>query len=337
MAHKQYPDALRVALRLGGAEMEGRIKDVLAAAAALPHGPAARRQLAYMLGRQRAHVVLGDDGLDVARDVTSRLSVPAGRRGRARVVAKSDGVLAGVACAAAAFTLLDPAARCDVHRADGSAFRRGDLVLEVASDMRCLLAAERTALNFLQRLSGVATVTRAYVDAVAGTGARILDTRKTTPGLRALEKYAVVCGGGVSHRSGLYDAFLAKDNHLDGLSPKQLPAAIVAAVSRARRHASLAFVMVEVDTPAQFSALLTLPRGVVDAVLLDNMTPAVMRRLVAQRDRRAPWLQLEASGGISARSVRAVARSGVDFISSGAITHSAPQVDFGLDIARGAR
>jgi nicotinate-nucleotide pyrophosphorylase (carboxylating) len=233
--------------------------------------------------------------------------------------------------------LAAPKVRVRAAMRDGQSFRAGDTIATLQGPLRGILKVERTLLNLLGRMSGVATATRRMVDGTRGTTARIRDTRKTTPGLRALEKYAVVCGGGVSHRSGLYDAFLAKDNHLDGLSPKQLPAAIVAAVSKARRHASLAFVMVEVDTAAQFSALLTLPRGVVDAVLLDNMTPAVMRRLVAQRDRHAPWLQLEASGGISARSVRAVARSGVDFISSGAITHSAPQVDFGLDIARGAR
>jgi nicotinate-nucleotide pyrophosphorylase (carboxylating) len=275
---------------------------------------------------------LGDVG-----DVTSDAMIPAARQATAVVRARGAGTLSGVPVMQRLIALAAPKVRVRAAMRDGQSFRAGDTIATLQGPLRGILKVERTLLNLLGRMSGVATATRRMVDGTRGTTARIRDTRKTTPGLRALEKYAVVCGGGVSHRSGLYDAFLAKDNHLDGLSPKQLPAAIVAAVSRARRHASLAFVMVEVDTPAQFSALLTLPRGVVDAVLLDNMTPAVMRRLVAQRDRRAPWLQLEASGGISARSVRAVARSGVDFISSGAITHSAPQVDFSLDIARGAR
>lgn len=275
---------------------------------------------------------LGDVG-----DVTSDAMIPAARQATAVVRARGAGTLSGVPVMQRLIALAAPKVRVRAAMRDGQAFRAGDTIATLQGPLRGILKVERTLLNLLGRMSGVATATRRMVDGTRGTKARIRDTRKTTPGLRALEKYAVVCGGGVSHRSGLCDAFLAKDNHLDGLSPKQLPAAIPAAVAKARRRASLAFVMVEVDTAAQFNALLTLPRGVVDAVLLDNMTPAVMRRLVAQRDRRAPWLLLEASGGINVRSVGAVARSGVDFISSGAITHSAPQVDFGLDIARGAR
>ena len=275
---------------------------------------------------------LGDVG-----DVTSEAMIPAARQATAVVRARSAGTLSGVPVMQRLVALAAPTVRLRVAMRDGQAFRAGDTIATLRGPLRGILKVERTMLNLLGRMSGVATATRRMVDGTRGTRARIRDTRKTTPGLRALEKYAVVCGGGVSHRSGLYDAFLAKDNHLDGLTPRQLPAAITAAVAKARQRASLAFVMVEVDTAAQFNALLTLPRGVVDAVLLDNMTPAAMRRLVAARDRHAPWLQLEASGGITARSVRAVARSGVDFISSGAITHSAPQVDFGLDIARGAR
>lgn len=275
---------------------------------------------------------LGDVG-----DVTSDAMIPAGRQATAVVRARAAGTLSGVPVMQRLVALAAPKVRLRVSMRDGQAFRAGDTIATLRGPLRGILKVERTLLNLLGRMSGVATATQRMVAGTHGTKARIRDTRKTTPGLRALEKYAVVCGGGVSHRGGLYDAFLAKDNHLDGLSPKRLPAAITAAVAKARRRASLAFVMVEVDTAAQFSALRTLPRGVVDAVLLDNMTPATMRRLVTQRDRHAPWLQLEASGGINARAVRAVARSGVDFISSGAITHSAPQVDFGLDIARGAR
>jgi len=270
---------------------------------------------------------LGDDGLDVARDVTSRLSVPAGRRGRARVVAKSDGVLAGVACAAAAFALLDPAARCDVHRADGSAFRRGDLVLEVASDMRCLLAAERTALNFLQRLSGVATVTRAYVDAVAGTGARILDTRKTTPGLRLLEKAAVAAGGGQNHRIGLYDQVLLKENHFGFAQPASYEE-VVRRCLGAQDHP----VVAEARDLAEARAAV---RGGAAVVLLDNFAPgAPLRAAVAavQAEAMAAGRAVltEASGGVTLATVRAFAESGVDRISIGALTHSAPAADLSL-------
>ena len=271
---------------------------------------------------------LGDAG-----DVTSRAMVPASRRAVAEVRARGAGTMAGAMVAARLVRLASPRVRCRVLVRDGRAFRRGQAVLMLRGPLRDMLAVERTLLNLLGRLSGVATATRALVDAAHGTRARIRDTRKTTPGLRALEKHAVRCGGGVSHRAGLFDAFLAKDNHLAGIAPAQLAAHVARAVARARRIAPLAFTMVEVDTAAQFRALLKLPRGVVDAVLLDNMTPAAMRRLVVLRDQRAPWLKLEASGGITRASVPAIARTGVDFISAGSITHSAPQVDFGLDIA----
>ena len=270
---------------------------------------------------------LGDDRLDVARDVTSRLSVPAGRRGRARVVAKSDGVLAGVACAAAAFALLDPAARCEVRRADGSAFRRGDLVLEVESEMRCLLAAERTALNFLQRLSGVATVTRAYVDAVAGTGARILDTRKTTPGLRLLEKAAVAAGGGQNHRIGLYDQVLLKENHFGFAKPAGYEEVVRRCVREQDRP-----VVAEARDVAEARAAV---RGGAAVVLLDNFAPgeplrAAVAAVQAEAVAAGRAVLTEASGGVTLATVRAFAESGVDRISIGALTHSAPAADLSL-------
>ena len=276
---------------------------------------------------------LGDAG-----DVTTLAMVGARRRARAEVRARQAGIMAGADIARRLARMASPALRCRVLVRDGQSFRRGQAVLALSGPLRHMLAVERTLLNLVGRLSGVATATRGLVDAARGTRARIRDTRKTTPGLRALEKFAVRCGGGVSHRAGLFDAFLAKDNHLAGLSTAQLPAAIAAAVRRARSRSALAFVMVEVDTAAQFEALLSLARGTVDAVLLDNMPPTAMRRLVARRDARAPWLKLEASGGVTRAAVPAIARSGVDFISAGSITHSAPQVDFGLDIVEaGAR
>ncbi len=281
------------------------------------------------------------EDLGTAGDVTSRALVAADRRATAQVCARQAGVMAGAQVARRLVRLTSPKLRCKVLVPDGARFRRGAPVLLLSGPLRPMLAVERTLLNVTGRMSGVATATRAMVDATGRTGARIRDTRKTTPGLRALEKFAVRCGGGVSHRAGLFDAFLAKDNHLAGLAAADLPRAVAAAVRRARARAPLAFAMVEVDTPAQFRALLSLPRGVVDAVLLDNMTPATMRRLVALRDAHAPWLTLEASGGVTLDRVPAIAASGVDFISAGSITHSAPQVDFGLDIveapARGGR
>lgn len=270
---------------------------------------------------------LGSEVLDVACDVTSRLAVPEGRRGRARVVAKSEGVLAGTACAAAAFTLLDPQAACTIHRLDGQSFQRGDLVLEVASDMRCLLAAERTALNFLQRLSGVATATRRFVDAVAGTGARILDTRKTTPGLRLLEKAAVAAGGGQNHRIGLYDQVLLKENHFGFAKPATYEATVQRCVRE--QHAP---VVAEARDVAEARAAV---RGGAAVVLLDNFAPgAPLRAAVAAVQQEAAAVgrrvMTEASGGVTLATVRAFAESGVDRISIGAITHSAPAVDLSL-------
>jgi nicotinate-nucleotide pyrophosphorylase (carboxylating) len=265
-------------------------------------------------------------------DVTSLAMVPDSRNATGLVRARQSGTMAGASVVRRLVALACPALRCRVLVRDGAMFREGSTVIELSGSLREMLRIERTLLNLLGRMSGVATATRALVDAAAGTRARIRDTRKTTPGLRALEKHAVRCGGGVSHRAGLFDAFLAKDNHLAGIPIAGLAAAVRAGVIRARRRSRLAFAMVEVDHEAQFRALLELPRGSIDAILLDNMSPARMARLVALRDRRAPWLKLEASGGVTRSRVPAIARSGVDFISAGSITHSAPQIDFGLDL-----
>jgi nicotinate-nucleotide pyrophosphorylase (carboxylating) len=273
---------------------------------------------------------LGDAG-----DVTSLAMVPARRRARAIVCARASGTLAGAMVARRLVRLASPGVRCRALVRDGSTFRRGQAVLELSGSLRGMLRVERTLLNLLGRLSGVATATRALVQGTDGTRARIRDTRKTTPGLRLLEKHAVRCGGGVSHRAGLFDAFLAKDNHLAGVPVQRLARVVEAAVRRARVGHRLAFTMVEVDNEAQFRALLALPRGVLDSVLLDNMTPARLRRMVMLRDRHAPWLTLEASGGVTRTRVPAIARSGVDFISAGSITHSSPQIDFGLDMIEG--
>jgi len=272
------------------------------------------------------------EDLGVAGDITSKAMIPAARQGRAELRARGPGVFAGEQVARRVVAIGAPRVRLVMRRREGARFRRGDAILTLRGPLRQILAVERTLLNALGRLCGVATATRQLVDRVRGTRVQIRDTRKTTPGLRLLEKHAVACGGGLRHRSGLHDAFLAKDNHLAGIPAHAVGETVRQAVRRVRRTQRPAFVMVEVDTATQFRSILDLPRGVVDVVLLDNMPPAAMRRLVRQRDRLAPWLRLEASGGVTPRTVRAMARSGVDFISVGGITHSAPQVDLGLDM-----
>lgn len=270
---------------------------------------------------------LGRTDISLEADVTSRLSVPSGQLGRARILAKSEGVLAGLACAVCAFELLDPEARIEPVLADGARFRRGDLVLQVQCDMRALLAAERTALNFLQRLSGIATLTRAFVDAVAGTEARILDTRKTTPGLRRLEKQAVVAGGGHNHRFGLYDQVLLKENHFAMAAPLAYEQVVRRCV-----EGQQAPVVAEARTVAEAVAAV---RGGAAVVLLDNFVPGEPLRAAVDAVHKAALalgreVATEASGGVDLRSVRAFAESGVDRISIGALTHSAPAADLSL-------
>jgi nicotinate-nucleotide pyrophosphorylase (carboxylating) len=270
---------------------------------------------------------LGGDDLDVARDVTSRLSVPARRRGRARLLARSAGVIAGLMCAAEAFRSLDAHAVVSLRFRDGQAFARGDLILEVEGEMRALLAAERTALNFVQQLSGVATMTRAFVDAVAGTGARILDTRKTTPGLRSLEKAAVVAGGGHNHRMGLFDQVLLKENHFGFAAPRSYEETVRACVREQRQP-----VVAEARSVEEAVAAV---RGGAAVVLLDNFAPGAPLREAVDAVRAAAkaagrGVLTEASGGVSLVTVRAFAESGVDRISIGALTHSAPAADLSL-------
>jgi nicotinate-nucleotide pyrophosphorylase (carboxylating) len=212
---------------------------------------------------------------------------------------------------------------------DGSALDRGTRVATVAGPMRGILAAERTALNFLQRLSGVATQTRKYVDAVAGLPCRILDTRKTTPGWRLLEKYAVRCGGGHNHRTGLHDGILLKDNHLLALLESTMPSiGDILSLARERGPLHAGFLEIEVDNLQQFDEALA---GRPDIILLDNMSLDDMREAVRRRQAAAAQVQLEASGGLNLDTVRAIAETGVDRISVGALTHSAPALDIALD------
>ncbi|HEX7119719.1 MAG TPA: carboxylating nicotinate-nucleotide diphosphorylase [Longimicrobiales bacterium] len=262
-----------------------------------------------------------------AGDVTTLWTVPEGSRVVGRVVAKAGGVIAGAAIAEAVFHRLDRSLAVHIERDDGSVVAPGDVVLTVSGDARAVLTGERTALNFLQRLSGVASLTRRFVDAVRGTGARILDTRKTTPGWRALEKAAVRAGGGHNHRAGLYDMVLIKENHIaaaGGITP---------AIERVRERNDQALpVEVEVTTRRELDEAL---EAGVDRVLLDNMGLTEMRDAVERvrawaRASGRPAPQLEASGNVTLERVRAIAETGVDFISVGALTHSAPALDLSL-------
>jgi nicotinate-nucleotide pyrophosphorylase (carboxylating) len=268
--------------------------------------PTVRAALAEDLGR--------------AGDVTAQACIPADARLTAVFATRKPGVIAGLACARLALAELDPTARFEPLVADGAHVEAGDRLARVEANARALLSAERTGLNLLGRLSGIATLTQAYVQAVAGTRARIVDTRKTTPGLRALEKYAVRCGGGVNHRFGLDDAILIKDNHVAACG------SVGEAVRRAKAFAGhLMKVEVEVDGLDQLAE--ALEHGP-DVVLLDNFSLDDLREAVRRAHGRAV---LEASGGVNLSTVRAIAETGVDVISVGALTHSVSVLDIGLD------
>lgn len=260
-------------------------------------------------------------------DWTSRWTVHARSRARAEIVAKSAGTLAGVAPALAVFSRIDPRVEGETRVADGERVERGMLVATLEGPARSVLTGERVALNLLQHLSGVATLTRTFVDAVAGTGVRILDTRKTMPGMRRLEKGAVRAGGGTNHRVGLFDMVMIKDNHL------AVVGSIADAVARVREQNTRGLlIQVEVRTLDELDAAL---EAGVDRILLDNMDTDTMRDCVrrsAKRKNRKPVL--EASGNVTLQTVRAVAETGVDEISIGAITHSAPALDFSLRVLR---
>src|SRR2546423_7186552 len=255
-------------------------------------------------------------------DITSEAIFAPGERGRARFLVKAEGVIAGLPFAAATFRTIETTAAFAVKAEDGDRVKPGDIIAEVEAAVVALFSGERTALNLLQRASGIATATRRYVDAVAGTRARIYDTRKTAPGLRALDKYAVLCGGGENHRIGLHDLFLIKNNHIDRAG------SIAAAVERIRSLGLPQKVMIEVrDLRELDEALAQRP----DFILLDNMTPAELRECVA---RAGGAVELEASGGITLENVRAVAETGVDRISIGALTHSITALDISMRIRR---
>jgi nicotinate-nucleotide pyrophosphorylase (carboxylating) len=263
------------------------------------------------------HAALAED--IGAGDVTTEATVTTDAVGTAAILVKEAGVVCGLAAVETTFRTLDPGIRFEAFTRDGDAVEAPALVARVAGSLGAILTGERVALNFLGRLSGVATLTRSYVEAIAGTRAVVLDTRKTTPGLRALEKHAVAAGGGRNHRFGLDDAVLIKDNHL------RAAGSIGAAVELVRKATDLP-IAVECDTLEQVGEALDLG---VDAILLDNMTPAELRQAVELANGRA---RLEASGGITLENIRSIAETGVDEISVGALTHSARSLDVSLEL-----
>ncbi|HUE14217.1 MAG TPA: carboxylating nicotinate-nucleotide diphosphorylase [Planctomycetaceae bacterium] len=293
-------------------------------------------------------VALAED-LGAAGDLTSRALIPEAMRGTVNVVSRADGIVAGLSVAKLVYERLDPAVTWSERVPDGTRVTRGAVIATVAGPLRTLLTGERTALNFLMHLSGVATLTRKFIDAVAGTKVVILDTRKTLPGWRLLEKYAVRTGGGTNHRMSLSDGCLIKDNHLaawrSAARATDSDPSIAAAIAAARRAAPGIPVEVEVDTKEQLTDVLA---GLPDIVLLDNMDIATLRECVTLRNRLAPDVLLEASGGISLNVGQAgrlphdkkwqagslpyeIATTGVERISVGAITHSAPALDLAFD------
>jgi len=274
-----------------------------------------------------------EEDLGSAGDVTTKALIPTDQTGSVEIVARAPGVLAGLPAAIIVFAEVDPSVVITPLAHDGDSLVTGQVVAELSGSLRSLLTGERTCLNFLTHLSGIASLTRRYVDAVAGTRAGIFDTRKTIPGWRELEKYAVAAGGGRNHRMGLADMILIKDNHLAGWRAAAPEHSIAAAVQAARKWAldhscSPLPIEVEVDTLEQLADALD---GKPDMILLDNMTLDDMRQAVALRNERAPKVELEASGGVCLTTVAAIAATGVERVSVGAITHSAPALDLAFD------
>ena len=258
-------------------------------------------------------------------DVTTDALIPPDARGQASVVVKADGVVAGLEVALEVFRQVDPTTRSRILMADGAPVSPGAVLADLEGSVAGILKAERVALNFLQRLSGIATATAAYVKAVQGTKARIIDTRKTVPGLRQLEKYAVRVGGGHNHRYNLADGILIKDNHIAALRAREMGLAEIVDLARERSPHTL---RVEIEVETVEEAIEAVDGGA-DVVLLDNMSPDEMRRAVEATGGRA---LLEASGGVTLDTVRAVAETGVDLISVGALTHSVRALDISLDM-----
>ena len=258
-------------------------------------------------------------------DLTTASTVAAGVKARARIIAREGGVIAGLAVARAVFHQLDSNIRFDPETSDGCEVTDGEVVVRLEGAARALLTAERTALNFLQRLSGTASLTRRFATAIAGTGVHVTDTRKTTPGMRHLEKYAVRCGGGISHRAGLYDAVLIKENH--AAAAGGVAVALLQARERSGKGVRL---MVEARNLDEVTELVELAAVRPDRILLDNMPPELLREAVALIRRVDPPIEIEATGRVGLENARELALTGIDVISVGALTHSAPALDLSL-------
>ena len=278
-----------------------------------------------------------DEDVGPLGDITSRVCVPEAAEARAEIVARSAGIVCGLLILPALMDVYGASLDLHVKAADGEAVAAGRVLATLHGSKRAILTVERAALNFIGRLSGVATRTAEFGRAMNVGGpvrAKLYDTRKTTPGLRVLEKYAVRCGGGMCHRIGLFDAVLIKDNHIAGVGLGELAGFVAAAAGRAKaQRADLRFVEVEVDSLEQLERVLTVPRGLVDIVLLDNMESEHLRRAVKMRDASASKPELEASGGVRLETVRAIAESGVERISAGTLTHGAVWMDVAMDIS----
>jgi nicotinate-nucleotide pyrophosphorylase (carboxylating) len=277
--------------------------------------------------RTLIELALAED-LAAQGDLTCQALIEPALRATVCVVARTDGIIAGSPIGRMVVGQLDKGVQWQSERQDGDRVAKNDIVARVSGPLRSLLIGERTMLNFMTHLSGIATITRRFVDAVAGTGVRVLDTRKTLPGWRVLEKYAVRCGAGTNHRMGLYDGVLIKDNHLAAWTES---ASIAEAVRAAReKTAEGTSIEVEVDTIEQLKDAL---QGAPDIVLLDNMRVELLKEAVEIRNRLAPGIYLEASGGVTLDSIPQIARTGVERISVGALTHSAPALDLAFDWA----
>ncbi len=269
--------------------------------------------------RSAVEAALAED-LGLVGDLTTAATVPADATARVSIATRKTGVISGLEVAAAAFNCLNSSVRFDTNVSDGDMVPAGTRIAAIYGNTRAILSGERVALNFMGRMSGISSLTRAYVDEVADTGTEIVDTRKTTPGLRAFEKYAVRCGGGINHRTGLFDAILIKDNHIAAAGG--IEAALEAAAEAAGHMVKIE---IEIDTLDQ---LRLVDFALADCILLDNMSLDDLREAVSFIDQRA---LIEASGGVDLTTVRAIAETGVDLISVGALTHSAAVLDLGLD------
>lgn len=273
--------------------------------------------------KQRIREALAEDLGPKKLDATTFALVPKGEAAKAHLVAREAGILAGGPVAAEVFRQVDPLLKVVQKKKDGTQVHPGEIVLTISGSARAMLVAERTALNFIQRMTGIATMTRRYVEEAANPDVLILDTRKTTPTLRRFEKYSVVCGGGTNHRYGLFDRVLIKDNHLAHWTREG--GTLAGAVTESRRKYPNLLVEVEVDTVGQLKEVLAAKP---DWVLLDNMPPPVLRQCVKLC---AGICKTEASGGVNLKTIRAIAKTGVTAISVGALTHSAPSADLALD------